>query len=352
MGFQFINDEQKIRVSLSNRAYITMLEDMSVFDVSTQSAFINKLIDNYRDSSIASLTTYLDGIRDSFYSDIFSLEIDSNTKDNISNHFYLVQRKQALEILNSFMKEKNISKLYHISNSNIDFLKHDFEDEEIYKGKPGLYIKCLLEDYASLPFIKRERIFRKEIYEIVERACAEKHLLYVKIPIFNERKTIIIYPYKILPDTLNTQDYLTCYTRFKEESPSEKLSASFSMARLPMPNILKQSCFLSKNDIKSIEEDIQNLSVSFLRGESTEIHVKLSETGKRTYHNKIYSRPTKNVSLSSNDEYVFFCSENQAFNYFYSFGPDAEIISPKSLRDRMINSHINTLKKYTSDINN
>ena len=348
MGFEFINEEQKIRISLSNRAYTTMLEDMSVFDVKTPSVFINTLLNNFKDSSIASVSAYLESKRTKYFNDFEELKDDSFSMDDVIKRLMEIEHKQISEKLFSYMSKKDISKLYHITNANIDFLRYDFEDEKFYNDKPGLYIKCLIEEYASFPFIERERIYRKDVYEIVESACKNNLLMYVRIPIYNQRRTLIIYPYKILPDTLNTQDYLACYTRFKEEAPGEKLTASFSMARLPVPSLLRQKSFLSKSDIKKMEEDIQNLSVSFLRGESTEIHIRLTDAGKRTFHNKLYSRPAKNEALSTEDEYVFFCSENQAFHYFYSFGPDAEIISPLSLRERMIKSHMDAISKYSS----
>lgn len=313
MGFQYLNDEQKVRISLSRKAYLTMTDDMSVFDVKTQSLFINKLIENYKEDSKASISAYLEKKKAQFYHEIISLDYDSDIKENILSHLCANEKKRTIAYLESLMKEKEVSKIYHLNNTNTDYLSLDFEDNEFYKEKPGLYIKCMLEEYASLPFIEREKIYRKEIYEIVENACNNHLLLSVRIPIFGERKTLIIYPYKILPDEMNTQDYFACYTRFREESPKEKISASFSMARLPMPTIYKQNAFLSKEDIHTIEEDIRKLSISFLRGQSSEIHVKLTETGKRTFHNKLYSRPFKEESLSTEDEYVFFCSETKHF---------------------------------------
>ena len=91
---------------------------------------------------------------------------------------------------------------------------------------------------------------------------------------------------------------------------------------------------------------IRTLSINFLLGNEEEIHVKLNDVGKRIYHNRIVSRPIKDEALSTNDEYVFHCTNDQAFLYFYSFGSNVEIISPKSLRDRVIESHKEALSIY------
>ena len=57
MGFEFINEDQKIRISLSERAYNVMRDDMRIFDVKAPATFVNKLLENYKDSSIVSLTS-------------------------------------------------------------------------------------------------------------------------------------------------------------------------------------------------------------------------------------------------------------------------------------------------------
>ena len=110
-----------------------------------------------------------------------------------------------------------------------------------------------------IPFIKRERIFKKEVYEMVEYACRMNRLMQVRTYVYKERLTFFVYPYKIIPDPLCTQEYLACFTRTAEEASSQKRDASFSMARLEKPVVLKQQAFLSKDDIAKIEEDLEKL---------------------------------------------------------------------------------------------
>lgn len=203
-----------------------------------------------------------------------------------------------------------------------------------------------MEEYAEHPFIERERIFRKDVYEIVEDACANHRMMQVRMMLFGKRETLIIYQYKITADPMNYQSYLACYSRKQKESSKEKIDASFSMARIPVPTLLKQTAFLSKEEKDKIEKDIRTLSINFLYGNETEIRVKLSEVGKRRFHNNITSRPIKDDAASTEDEYVFHCTENQAFFYFYPFGEHAEIISPASLRTRIIDSHKKSLEIY------
>lgn len=49
---------------------------------------------------------------------------------------------------------------------------------------------------------------------------------------------------------------------------------------------------------------------------------------------------------SSGDIYVFRCSLLQAYNYFFPFGKEAEILEPQRLRDRFIKGYNNGATKY------
>ena len=347
LGFQYINEEQKIRIPLSRRAYLVMLDDMRVFSVSKQAGFINTVIANFHDSAKASLSSYLSGKRLEFAELFTGSSLDTKSGELAIDHMLQKEREKTVLELQAYLKEKYVSKLYHINDANFEYLQYDCNEEEFYQGKAGAYIKCLMEEYAGLPFIKRERIFKKEVYETVEYACRMHYLLQVKTLVYGERQTFFVYPYKIIPDPLCTQEYLACYTRMAGEPSGVKKDASFSMARFEKPVVLKQKAFLSRAEIIRIEDDIAKLSVAFLLGEPREIRVRLTERGKRSYQARLYSRPDKDDVKSTGEEYVFFCSEQQAYSYFFNFGAEAEIISPPSLRERMIRNYQNALSVYS-----
>lgn len=188
---------------------------------------------------------------------------------------------------------------------------------------------------------------KRDVYELVLNACQTHSMLQVRIDLKDHpRQTFLVYPYKIIPDPLHTQEYLACYTRKPEEPSGEKKDASFSMARFQKPKLLKRSAFLSKNDINKIEDDISRLSITFLLGEPSDIYVKLTEQGKKLYQTRLYSRPEKIDSLSTENTYAFSCSEFQAYYYFFPFGPDAEIIQPVSLRNKMRQNYSAALENY------
>ncbi len=347
MGFKFMNEEQKIRIALSQRAYNIIQEDMSIFRSKSSTNFINTILENFKEESKATFTSYLEHIRNELEKEFNTAKVDQKSKDLLIEHIYTQRKEKTITLLNKYMKEKAFSKLYRINNNNTDYLMNDCEENDFYNDRPGLYIKCILEEYADLPFIERERIYRKDVFNTVELACSNNQAMKVIVSYQGKRKALTVYPYKIMPDAMNSQLFLACYTYEQGQTTKDKKDASFSMARIPMPTLLKQKAFISKEEQKKIDEDIEKLSINYLLGEESEIHVRLTEKGKNTYHNYITSRPAKDEILSSENEYVFHCSESQAFNYFYSFGENAEIISPDSLRKRMIESHQNAIKMYT-----
>lgn len=63
MGFTAINDAQKIRISFSDKAIFTIEDDMTVFGVTSMTAFINTVITNFHDEAASSIFTYLEKYR-------------------------------------------------------------------------------------------------------------------------------------------------------------------------------------------------------------------------------------------------------------------------------------------------
>ena len=344
-GSSLINDEQKIRVALSDRARIIMTEDMEVFGTTKEASFINTVLYNYKDEAKSSISLYLQQ-RLLELDRLFSTsELDTKSKeisiDQILNHEKTELLKKKEEILSA----KSTSKLYHINDQNIDHLIYESEEDKYY-GRPGLYIHAIMEEYCSLPFIERERIFRKDIYDIVDRACKETRILKIHSNIESKDRLFYVYPYKIVPDPFHTQSYLVCYSRTAEEKDSDKVVASFSMARINRPSMLTKTFHLNKQEIANIEFQLSNNSPAYLLGKPEQVKVKLTKHGKQIFQKKLFSRPLKIDELSTDDIYVFDCTLRQAYNYFFSFGPDAEILEPKQLRDEFKLNLSNAIKKY------
>lgn len=357
MGFvdkkenSLINDEQKIRITLSNRAQLIMAEDMEVFKTRKASAFINTVFTNYRNEAKSSINLYLQQRELELDRLLSNVKLDDASKKLVINQLKTAEENILKEKINGYLSLNGESKLYHINNSNVNYLVKDCEENEQdgisndkrpgYK-RPGDYIRCVVEEYCSLPFIKRERIYRKEIYDSIEQACKEKRILKVKTI---DQLVFYVYPYKIVSDPFQTQSYLVCYSRKENEEDKDKIVASFSMARINKPTTLVKTFHLNKQEISNIDHQISKYSAAYLVGKSEKIKVKLTENGKQLYQSRLYSRP-EIESRPTDDVYVFDCTPKQIYNFFFSFGADAEIISPDSLRDRFKNELSKALDNY------
>lgn len=346
-GFPLINDAQKIRITLSDRARIIMSEDMAVFNTSKEASFINTVFSNFRDEAASSIFLYLQQRKLELDMIFTGTELDTVSREISINQILAAEKNELLKKNADFNAMKGESKLYHINDNNVKYLLEECKENQYY-SRPSQYIRSVMEEYSSLPFIERERIYRKDIYDIVERACEEKRILKIKANYYGKEQPFHVYPYKIVPDSLHSQAYLVCYSRKEEENDDNKIVASFSMARMQKPTILTTKFHLNKQEISDIETQINKYSPAYLVGTPEQIKVKLTEKGKQSYQFRLYSRPEKIESLSTDDIYVFDCTQQQVYNYFFPFGAEAEILSPENLRERFRNVHGRALKQYLS----
>lgn len=344
-GYPLINEEQKIRIALSDRAKLTMAEDMDVFGTPKAATFVNTVFNNFKEEARSSISLYLQQ-REIELDRLFTgAKLDAISKKIAIDQILTVEKKEIQSKIVEYSNSKGESKLYHINDNNVEYLLEDCDEDQYYK-RPGLFIRSVIEEYCSLPFIKRERIYRKDIYETIEKACTEKRILKIKANYYGKDQLFYVYPYKIVPDPFHTQAYLVCYSRKAEDEEKDKIVASFSMARINSPTMLTKTFHLNKQEINNIETQIANYSPAYLIGRPEQISVRLTKKGKQSYQSRLYSRPEKIESLSNDDVYVFDCTQQQIFNYFFSFGSDAEIISPENLRNRFKNTHEKALNKY------
>lgn len=342
-GYSLINNEHKIRITLSDRARLTMAEDMDIFDTRKVTTFINTVFNNYKFEAKSSISLYLEQRKLELERLFTGTKLDAVSQEIAIKQILSVEKKEILHKVQEYNVSKGDSKLYHLNNNNVKYLLEDCCEEQYYT-RPGQYIRSIVEEYCSLPFIKRERIYRKDIYEIIERACQEKKILKVKANFNGTDQLFYVYPYKIIPDPFHTQSYLVCYSRKADEE--DKKIASFSMARVRTPTILTKSFHLNKQEIQSIENQINKNTPAYLIGKPELIEVKLTKKGKQSYQSRLYSRPQKIESLSTEDIYVFDCTQQQIYNYFLPFGSEAEIISPNNLRNRFQNTFEKALEQY------
>lgn len=342
-----INDEHKLRLSLSLNAQLKMSEDMDTFKVSKAATFINTVFDNFKYEAKSSISLYLQQRELELDRLLTDSDLDEQSKNIVIDKLLEAEEKELEAIKQKYKSEKGNGKLYHINEQNYNHLTYDSDESKYYDNRPSLYVRAVLEEYCSLPFIERERIYRKDIYEKIERACAEKRILKVKVNYTGSDQLFYVYPYKIVPDPSHTQSYLTCYSRRAENSEKDRIIASFSMARINDPTVLMKTFRLSQKEKDDIDRQISKCSPAYLVGTPDLITIRLTEKGKQIYHSRIYARPERVEADLPEDVYLFNCTHQQIFNFFFSFGPEAEILSPENLRERFRSTLAEALRRYS-----
>ena len=344
MPFPEINDQNKTFLSLSDNAESVIQEDMYTFECDSYGVFANTIIENFWEEASSSVSFRLRSARSAYERTLEKCGLDAKDKQDVIDTLLENDLKKAQESIEYCKKDKtDLRHVLYLNKASMEILFEICDEQEIYKNRASLYIKCLLEEYATLPYIQRERIFNKKIFLDIERACAENRLIRVYTS-GNKKNYTEVYPYRILTDSMNTRSYLACYG--KKEKNAEPKIASFRMSTLKNYRIMSQDGSLSASEIDALESAIQKRGVGFLLGEETEIQVRLTAAGKKLYETKLFSRPQCDHARSTKNKYVFSCTEQQAFVYFHPFGKEAEILSPPSLRERMIRSYRDGLKHY------
>ncbi len=374
MPFPEINIQNKTFFSLSSNAESIIQEDMHTFGCNSFGVFTNTIIENFWEIAESSVSFRLQSARKSYERILQNCSLDAKMKKEVIDALMESEKKNAQESIELCKKDKtDLRHVIYLNKANAEILFEICDEQEIYKDRVSLYIKCLLEEYATLPYIQREQIYYKKTFEDINRACSENRLIRVYPPKdqkgenakIEDRKSnnkknkdkeikdqknkkkesyIEVYPYRILTDSMNTRSYLACYGK-TEKDTSPKI-ASFRISNLKNYRVTSQDGSLTNKETDDIEAAIQKRGVGFLIGEPTEIQVRLTDAGKRLYETKLFSRPQYNYVRSEENTYVFSCTEQQAFVYFHPFGKDAEILSPPSLRERMIQSYKDGLKQY------
>lgn len=114
-GSSLINEEQKIRITLSERAQIVMAEDMAIFKISKAASFINTVFSNYKSQARSSISNYLLKRKfelEQLYSDS---ELDNNSKRIAIEHLLSSEEQKLIKKSSLYLSTKGKSKLYHIN---------------------------------------------------------------------------------------------------------------------------------------------------------------------------------------------------------------------------------------------
>lgn len=207
------------------------------------------------------------------------------------------------------------------------------------------YFCRMFMSYCEKPFSKREQIIFKKNFEILQEACGAERSIAFKT-IWNTKNIHKVIPYKIVTGPEEMFNYLLC----AEVNPStgEQEAKTYRLNRIDRINYGRNMKSIDAMIRRHLDMMLQ-FGPQYMINDEEESCVRLTDSGARNFSRIYYGRPiVDRVEDRDDGHYYFFKgSKDQVFFYFRRFGyEDAEIISPKLLREKMVEFHSKACDMY------
>lgn len=148
-------------------------------------------------------------------------------------------------------------------------------------------------------------------------------------------------PYTIEIDRLSKYNYLVGYGSEIQADGSlqRERMVSFRISNIKQLRIMNsKSGRMTKDKQKQLKQALFTKGPQFLNGNTIEVIAKFTNKGIDRYYRHANMRPTYTEKLDEHT-FVFHCPEHQAHYYFFSFGNDVTILSPRFLREQFKNQY-------------
>lgn len=317
-------DCNKQHLSLSQHAYSIMQSDMAAFRVDKKSAFLNQLFANYREEAEASISLRVIQKQRELGSLLDKIETNS--------------RQQAIEILLQQYKQrlqdkvknpvKEVSFKFRINKQNSAYLTEDSSCmEQEYYDRVGAYIRALVEEYASKPYLQRERIWMQQLFDDIEAAIKGQQLLQVQLDTGQQYR---VKPFRVTTDRLSMYHYIVGLAVPADATTETYACFSHRISTITKLKVTRARSFISEAQAKHLSEELLRRGAPFMDASVLLVEVRFTSEGERKFRRILHMRP--DVSIQKGDGvYSFYCTLRQAEYYFFKFGADVQILAPVSL---------------------
>lgn len=371
---EFETKDPKIQCPISREAHSVLVNDNLAFVLDDyqddedpiksgrssngpSTSFLNKILCNFYPEAHASIGRRLNEYEKELKRTIDKLPLDQKDKNSIIQKFKEKREQQLWDHVNKLKPANKLEKLkprlqfnLNISGSKGGFYKYIIgrkleddnlicEENKYYDGQ-NQYITALLEEYAHLPFIERERIFFKGRFKQINEAIG-KHCLKITFYTGNGNKKVhIVQPYAIKTDPKQTTSYIVGYFYEENNEQSELRPCSFNIVNIAhCASCTDPKYSLTDKQIADLVDIIDKYGVQFIAGDKLTIQARFTKEGLRKYKRIPILRPLPKLNKNEKfedktpeDIIQFECSEYQAKNYFLRLGEDVIILSPPKLR--------------------
>lgn len=349
-------------INLSQFAWDIIENDMFIFkgydcELST---IINLIIQKYAPYSDANFCVYYKKFTSSLQPLFSTLTLSADDIETAN----ITLLKNAIDThYNTYYRHpKEVGKKIHLSNTSVNTLLTigrnltaslnngnipDIPDDIMYHYKRlGLFLTAVIEDYVTRPFFEREKYILSDHIETIESAINTGTILKAT---HANGKTLYIKPYLINLNKQKTYYYVCGYFSHDGINYYNKPSST-KLSNLIRIDDSFETFKFSKEKLAMINKRIQTDEIQFIsssdRLSPDFIKVYLTDAGIRTYRQIGNIRP-QYTHIEDKHFYFFDCTEIQAFYYFQSFGKDAVILEPGSLREKMKDFHEKGAEAYS-----
>ena len=354
--------ENKQRLNLSREAAETILRDSEILGERRTSDAVGKLTSTvlnhifrcFYEEADASVEQGVQRLRVQLAGSLEAMA-DSPEKEQAVELLVRAWRQEAQKSCTVRLKKRGISVNFRIDQGNLEHLVSENCQTEgpFYKNQVGEYIKAILEEYAELPYVRREQIYCREVCDEIRKALVNRNLLKITLHSVSRETGLhnVMYmkPYEITTDPEHLYNYITGFCLIEEENLWRPTSVRLSSVL--RCEVRLSSGFLSARQIRELEQTVEKYGVQYLanRNAAEEILVRFTPAGERLYGRLLHLRPAWERKGTEPRTYIFTCSPRQAENYFFKFGADAEILRPAWLRQRFQEKYREALEAYTTE---
>lgn len=213
----------------------------------------------------------------------------------------------------------------------------------------SMFLCRMFMSYCEKPFSQRERIIFRQSHDTLTEACKRRQPICFSIAGNDYIHEVI--PYAIATGQEEMFNYLLC----QEENPKTRMQEAcvFRLNRIRGINISDKTGSL-QDDVQAKLERMKRIGPQYAINDDDEVCVKLTMKGKDLYKRIYFGRPLFEREENAADGYLqyYMCSHNQLELYFRRFGPEAEILYPQTLRDKIAEFHRCSLRVYEDGLNN
>lgn len=361
---------KQVRLNLSRQALSMIDSDIMNFNTDARyerfnrSSFICHVFirsKNYLNSFVSNQIEKADNAFSDFFTenDSISEHFTSEQLENIN--YYIVdkmieqEKQHCSERIRKISSAKFKSIIIFLNTETVRFLRDNdlYLEEELYDGRLSRFMKNVLEEYAELSYLEREKIVFDDEIGTLESMCQNnlaKGNHYETIRLLNSRNErdirYTVIPFAIRSDMTNTYHYLLCYSKRTDSDSYYMVKFRLSHIRL-MENTRDTVTKRIPKEDKTILGEWLEHGFRMFDIKPTKIKVRFTETGRKLYGIIRHNRPL--LIEEKDDICIFECSEIEAANYFTAFTGEAVILEPLSLREKLYQRYQYGVEQYAKE---